>query len=94
MKAIQVFIFITLFSIPVYSQELSKKTPNVLFIVVDDLNTSLGCYGNKEVFLPNIDRLAAKGERFDRVYCQYPLCNPSRASFLTGQRPDYTRFGI
>ena len=64
--------------------------PNVVFLICDDLNCDIGCYGHSLVKTPNIDRLASRGVRFERAYCQYPLCGPSRASFMTGLYPDQT----
>jgi iduronate 2-sulfatase len=70
----------------------SPKTgkPNVLLVIFDDLSYRIGLYGYA-ARTPQLERLARRGRRFDRAYCQYPLCNPSRTSFLTGWRPERTQ---
>jgi iduronate 2-sulfatase len=68
-----------------------KNKPNVLFIAIDDLKPILGCYGNTLIKTPNIDRLAKMGTVFKSNYVQQAVCGPTRASILTGKRPDYTK---
>lgn len=64
--------------------------PNVVLIIADDLTKTLPCYGYPLAQAPNVERLATRAVRFDRAYCQYPLCMPSRISFLSGRRPERT----
>ncbi|MFL6468218.1 MAG: sulfatase [Pyrinomonadaceae bacterium] len=68
-----------------------RKKYNVLFIIADDLRPELGAYGVEGIKTPNIDGLAKRSTRFDRAYAQYPVCNPSRSSFLTGRYPTETK---
>tara|TARA_R110002050_G_scaffold147761_1_gene273831 strand:- start:4143 stop:5570 length:1428 start_codon:yes stop_codon:yes gene_type:complete len=69
-----------------------EEKPNVLFIVVDDLRPELGCYGQRQIKSPAIDKLAANGLTFVNAYCNVPVCGASRASLLTGIRPTSNRF--
>ena len=69
----------------------AAKRMNVLFFAVDDLKPLIGCFGDKTVRSPNIDRLASRGTVFARTYCQQAVCAPSRASIMSGCRPDTTR---
>jgi iduronate 2-sulfatase len=70
--------------------QAAEPPMNVLFLIADDLNNSMGCYGDPLVKTPNLDRLAARGVRFDAANCTFPLCGPSRNSMLTGLYPNST----
>ncbi len=86
-RCLLVTIFVCLVST---SLSAADQKPNVLFIISDDLNNFLGCYGDPLAKTPNIDKLAARGVLFDRAYCSFPLCGPSRNSLLTGLYPNST----
>ena len=72
--------------------QATVEKPNILFIAVDDLRPELGCYGRELIHSPNIDMLASRGTRFDRSYCNIPVCGASRSSLMTGLRPARNRF--
>ncbi|MEN8681087.1 MAG: sulfatase-like hydrolase/transferase, partial [Akkermansiaceae bacterium] len=70
------------------SSLLAAKKPNILFIAIDDMRPEMGCYGSPIAITPNINKLAKQGLLFNRAYCQQAICSPSRASIMTGTRPD------
>ena len=84
-----IVVLTMLITAPAFSQQ--KARPNILFIAIDDLKPILGCYGDKLIKTPNIDRLAKMGTVFMRNYVQQAVCGPTRASLMTGKRPDYTK---
>lgn len=94
----KIFVFCLLFSmiLPIMAIKISAQNKgqkpkfNVLFIISDDLRPELGAYGTPNIKTPNIDKIAGRGTRFDNAYAQYPVCNPSRTSFLTGKYPTQT----
>ena len=75
--------FLTTAPMPAGESRTAAEPPNVLFIVCDDLNTHVSTSGYRHIRTPAMDRLAAGGTRFLRTYCQYPVCGPSRSSFLS-----------
>lgn len=83
--------FKVLLALPFLSTAVTAEKLNVLFIAVDDLRPELRCYGNQDIHSPNIDALAARGTLFERTYCQVAVCGASRASLMTGLRPQTTR---
>jgi len=82
------FLFLVVLVCLPCQRATAQDPPNVLFLICDDLNCDLGSYGHPQVKSPNIDQLARRGVRFEHAYCQFPLCGPSRASFMTGLYPD------
>ncbi len=80
---------------PLATASATGKPMNVLFIAIDDLRPELSVYGARHAITPNMDKLATTGALFNKAYCQYPVCAPSRASLMTGTRPNSTKvFGL
>ena len=82
------FLLLALICLFIAIPEINAQKPNILLIVSDDLNTRIGPYMNIDKHTPYLDRLATEGVQFSRAYCQYPICGPSRASFMSGLYPE------
>ncbi|MAI71664.1 MAG: iduronate-2-sulfatase [Rhodopirellula sp.] len=85
---LELFPYVLVLALNAVSPAFGQTSPNILFIAIDDLRPELGCYGSPIAKSPHIDRLASEGLRFNRAYCQQAICSPSRASLMTGARPD------
>ncbi|MEN1678979.1 MAG: sulfatase [Planctomycetota bacterium] len=85
-------VLATLVVVAVSVSDTLAERPSVLFLAVDDLRPEIGCYGSAKMLTPSIDRLAGRGVRFDRAYCNIAVCGASRASLMSGLRPTPTRF--
>ena len=91
MKLSQLRLFAVLLAsiaYPAGDLHAEQRRPDILMIAVDDLRPFLGCYGDTRAKTPNIDRLASRSVLFERAYCQYAKCGPSRLSLMSGLRPD------
>ena len=84
------FIHLIICALPFMAIAKAADKPNILFIAVDDLRPELGCYGSPIAVTPHLDKLAGEGLLFSRAYCQQAICRPSRASLMTGARPETT----
>lgn len=85
------FLFLAIVVMGPNVKAQTNSRPNVLLLMSDDLAATLGCYGHPQAKTPNLDALSKRGVLFERAYCQFPHCNPSRSSMLTGLRPNTTR---
>ena len=88
MRVVLFLTFLTVAYSSVASNLKEQRPPNIILVVADDLNCSIGPYGDQVAQTPNLSKLADRGLTFERAYCQQAVCNPSRSSFLTGLRPD------
>ena len=90
-RFLRTLLTVAVLTVPLGPIGVAAERPNVLFIAIDDLRPELGCFGTDQIISPNIDALARGGVLFERAYCQQSICGPSRASVLTGLRPDSAR---
>ena len=88
---IQFLMLLFIFGLAATVEAQTTERPNVLFVSVDDMRPEIGCYGSKEIKTPRFDAFAKTGTTFLKAYCQSAVCAPSRASVMTGLRPDTTR---
>ncbi len=91
MKTKNYFFIIFIFSLSLFAYSQQEKKVNVLFIAIDDLKPTLGSFGDSYAITPNLDKFSEKATVFLNNHCQQPVCGPSRASLMTGKRPDYTK---